>query len=77
MRPYRGPATIVREGTALHARVDIWQRGDSWGGTFEQDAGRVLLDNERVRVLLPTGESAEALVSIVPAACVTYLVAAS
>jgi hypothetical protein len=77
MRPYRGQATIVREGAAMHASVDLWQRGDTWGGSIEQDAAHELLAGDRVEVVLPTGESAEALVSIVPTACVAYLVAVS
>jgi len=75
--PYRGPATIVREGLSVPAEVDLWQRGDTWGGSAEQHAAHGLLDGDRVRLVLPTGESAEALISIVPAACVAYLVAAS
>jgi hypothetical protein len=77
MRPYRGPATIVWQGASIHATVDLWQRGDTWGGSLEHDAAHDMLPGDCVEVLLPTGESAEALVSVVPTACVSYLVAVS
>jgi hypothetical protein len=77
MRTYRGPATIVGPDATLEVEVDLWARGDTWGGSFAEDAGARLGDGGRVRVVLPTGEAADAEVSIVPAACVAYLVAAS
>lgn len=77
MGPYRGPATIAGDGLSVPVMVDLWERGGTWGGSIDEAAGAQLGDGDRVRVLLPTGESAEALISIVPAACVAYLVAAS
>lgn len=75
MRAYRGGARILAAGRTLEVDVDLWARDGSWGGSIPEDAG--LHDGDRVRVVLPTGESGEALVSIVPTACVAYLVAVS
>jgi hypothetical protein len=77
MRAYRGPATVDREGVSIHVSVDLWQRDETWGGSVEQETAHELLTGDRVRVTLPTGESAEAVVSTVPTACIAYLVAAS
>jgi len=71
---YSGPARLV-QGDRVHAvRVELWQRGAGWGGTIEAEQVHDLEVDERVRLELPDGTSGEALVSVVPAACIAYLV---
>jgi hypothetical protein len=74
MYAYRGPARLIRGDRTQPVGVELWNRGDGWGGTIEAGEMHDLEVDERVRLELPDGTTGEALVSVVPAACVAYLV---